>query len=80
MTITSATPSIAAVHAPEGWVSAFANVVPEYQRDEVTIDLMRHRRVISSTPARQTWRKRLAAVQANDGKDGTLRSLAGWGK
>jgi phosphatidylglycerol lysyltransferase len=35
---------IAAVHAPEGWVSAFANIVPEYQLNEITIDLMRHRR------------------------------------
>jgi len=34
---------IAAVHTPEGWVSAFANLVTEYQADEVTIDLMRHR-------------------------------------
>jgi phosphatidylglycerol lysyltransferase len=24
-------------------VSAFANIVPEYQRNEITIDLMRHR-------------------------------------
>jgi phosphatidylglycerol lysyltransferase len=31
------------VHTPEGWISAFANVVPEYQRNEATIDLMRHR-------------------------------------
>lgn len=35
---------IGAVHAPEGWISAFANLNPEYQRSEVTIDLMRHRR------------------------------------
>lgn len=35
---------IAAVHAPEGWVTAFANFVPEYQRNEITIDLMRRRR------------------------------------
>lgn len=37
---------IAAVHAPEGWVAAFANLVPEYQRNEITIDLMRRRREI----------------------------------
>ncbi|PWB74012.1 MAG: hypothetical protein C3F07_08655 [Anaerolineales bacterium] len=35
---------IAAVHAPEGWISAFANIVTEFQLNEVTIDLMRHRR------------------------------------
>jgi len=34
---------IGTVHAPEGWVSAFANFVPEYQLNEITIDLMRHR-------------------------------------
>lgn len=37
---------IAAVHAPAGWVAAFANFVPEYQRNELTIDLMRRRREI----------------------------------
>ncbi len=34
---------IGAVHTPEGWISAFANLVPEYQLNEITIDLMRHR-------------------------------------
>jgi phosphatidylglycerol lysyltransferase len=37
---------IPAVHTPEVWISAFANLVPEYQRNELTIDLMRHRREI----------------------------------
>ena len=37
---------IAAVHTPEGWISAFANLVPEYQLNEITIDLMRHRHEI----------------------------------
>ena len=32
---------IAAVHTPEGWICAFANFVPEYQANEITIDLMR---------------------------------------
>lgn len=31
------------IHAPDGSVTAFANIVPEYQHNEVTIDLMRHR-------------------------------------
>jgi len=35
---------VMAVHTPEGLTSAFANLVPEYQRNEATIDLMRHRR------------------------------------
>jgi phosphatidylglycerol lysyltransferase len=39
---------IGAVHTPEGWVSAFANFVPEYQRDEITIDLMRRRHEIEN--------------------------------
>ncbi len=30
------------VHAPDGSPTAFANIVPEYQRNELTIDLMRH--------------------------------------
>jgi phosphatidylglycerol lysyltransferase len=35
---------IAAVHDPKGLVTAFANVVSEYQANEITIDLMRRRR------------------------------------
>ena len=35
---------VMAVHTPEGAISAFANLVPEYQRNEATIDIMRHRR------------------------------------
>jgi len=39
---------IAAVYTPEGWISAFANLVTEYQASEVTIDLMRHRRPLEN--------------------------------
>ena len=39
---------IGAVHTPEGWVSAFANFVPEYQLNEITIDLMRRRHEIEN--------------------------------
>lgn len=35
---------IAAVHDPKGLVIAFANIVSEYQENEITIDLMRRRR------------------------------------
>jgi len=35
---------VAVVHTPEGWISAFANLVPEYQANEVALDLMRRRR------------------------------------
>jgi phosphatidylglycerol lysyltransferase len=35
---------IGAVLTPEGWVSAFVNFVPEYQVNEITIDLMRRRK------------------------------------
>jgi phosphatidylglycerol lysyltransferase len=34
---------IVAVHTSEGTISAFANVVSEYQKNEITIDLMRRR-------------------------------------
>lgn len=30
------------VHAPDGAPTAFSNLVPEYQKNELTIDLMRH--------------------------------------
>jgi len=30
------------IHAPDGTPAAFANLVPEYQKNELTIDLMRH--------------------------------------
>jgi phosphatidylglycerol lysyltransferase len=35
---------VIAVHTPEGPIGAFANINPEYQRNEATIDLMRHKR------------------------------------
>jgi phosphatidylglycerol lysyltransferase len=35
---------VALVFTPEGQISAFANIVPEYQLNETTIDLMRRRR------------------------------------
>ncbi|BBD60437.1 hypothetical protein NIES2109_32340 [Nostoc sp. HK-01] len=34
---------IAVVHTPEGGIAAFTNVLPEYQLNEITIDMMRHR-------------------------------------
>jgi phosphatidylglycerol lysyltransferase len=41
---------VMAVHTPAGAISAFANLIPEYQRSESTIDLMRHRRgVVNGT-------------------------------
>jgi phosphatidylglycerol lysyltransferase len=39
---------IAAVYMPEGWISAFANIVTVYQLNEATIDLMRRRREIEN--------------------------------
>ncbi len=35
---------VGTVYTPQGWIGAFANIVPEYRRNEITIDLMRHRR------------------------------------
>lgn len=37
---------IAVVLAPDGTPQAFANVIPEYQNNEATIDLMRRRQVV----------------------------------
>ncbi len=39
---------IATVETAEGYITAFANVVPEYQLNEITIDLMRHRTEVES--------------------------------
>ena len=39
---------IGAVYTPEGWITAFVNCVPEYQLNEITIDLMRHRKEIEN--------------------------------
>jgi phosphatidylglycerol lysyltransferase len=39
---------IAAVHDPQGWITAFANTIPEYQLDELAVDLMRRRREVES--------------------------------
>ncbi len=36
---------VMALRRPEGEILAFANIQPEYQANEATIDLMRHRRV-----------------------------------
>jgi phosphatidylglycerol lysyltransferase len=36
--------AVIVIRDPQGQVNAFANIVPEYQRHEVSIDLMRHRR------------------------------------
>jgi phosphatidylglycerol lysyltransferase len=37
---------IAAVRGPEGWITAFTNVITEYQHNEISIDLMRRRREV----------------------------------
>ncbi len=39
---------VMAIHAPEGTIVAFANIVPEYQRNEISIDLMRRQREVES--------------------------------
>ncbi len=35
--------AVIVIHNPEGYIDAFANLLPEYQASEVSIDLMRHR-------------------------------------
>jgi phosphatidylglycerol lysyltransferase len=42
------TSTVAAVKTPDGKTSAFVNLVPEYQRNEISIDLMRRRGEILS--------------------------------
>ncbi len=37
---------IAAIHDPQGWITAFANILPEYQNNEISVDLMRRRREV----------------------------------
>ena len=39
---------VIAVHTPAGDISAFANIVPEYQRNEIAADLMRRRAEVES--------------------------------
>ncbi|MGD0877926.1 MAG: phosphatidylglycerol lysyltransferase domain-containing protein [Anaerolineales bacterium] len=39
---------VMAVHAPTGEVTAFANLVPEYQKNETSLDLMRRRRTVEN--------------------------------
>ncbi|WP_414752742.1 phosphatidylglycerol lysyltransferase domain-containing protein [Anabaena sp. CCY 9910] len=39
---------IAVVHTPDGQIDAFTNLLPEYQLNEVTIDLMRHRHAMEN--------------------------------
>lgn len=39
---------VMAIHNPDGAIIAFANVVPEYQRNEISIDLMRRRCEVES--------------------------------
>ena len=73
---------IIAVHTPAGPISAFANVVPEYQRNEATVDLMRRRReVVNGTmdflfAAMLTWAKEQKHAAFSLG----LSALAGVGE
>jgi phosphatidylglycerol lysyltransferase len=39
---------IAVVHISDGQIGAFANLLPEYQLNEVTIDMMRHRQSLEN--------------------------------
>jgi len=39
---------VMAIHAPDGTIVAFANIVPEYQRNEISIDLMRRQHEVES--------------------------------
>ncbi len=73
---------VIAVHMPDSHISAFANVVPEYQRSEATVDLMRRRReVVNGTMeflfvAMLTWAKEQKYATFSLG----LSALAGVGE
>jgi phosphatidylglycerol lysyltransferase len=72
---------VIAVHTPDGPISAFANVVPEYRRNEATVDLMRrHAHVVNGTmdflfAAMLTWAKEQTYATFSLG----LSALAGVG-
>ena len=73
---------VIAVHTPASPISAFANIVPEYQSNDVTVDLMRRRReVVNGTmdflfAAMLTWAKE----QKYAGFSLGLSALAGVGE
>ena len=73
---------IGAVHAPEGWISAFANFVPEYRLDDITVDLMRRRKVIENGTMEFLFVSifRWARAQSYHGFNLGLSSLAGVGE
>jgi phosphatidylglycerol lysyltransferase len=39
---------VMAIHSPTGEITAFANLVPEYQKNETSLDLMRRRREVEN--------------------------------
>ncbi|UCC89997.1 MAG: bifunctional lysylphosphatidylglycerol flippase/synthetase MprF [Anaerolineales bacterium] len=73
---------VMAVYTPEGAIIAFANIVPEYQLNEATADLMRHRREIENSTmeflfvALFEWAKSQGYASFNLG----LSSLSGVGE
>jgi len=73
---------IAAVHSPEGYISAFANFVPEYQLNEITIDLMRHRHEMENGTMDFLFASlfRWAKEQGYQGFDLGLSALSGVGE
>lgn len=40
--------TVIAVHAPDGGITAFANLLPKYQRNEATVDMMRRKREVEN--------------------------------
>lgn len=66
---------------PDGRPRAFANLVPEYQRNEATIDLMRHEEDVPSNAMEYLFTSLLlwAKEQGYDSFDLGLSSLAGVG-
>ncbi|CAG1000528.1 Phosphatidylglycerol lysyltransferase [Anaerolineales bacterium] len=76
------TSPIGAVYAPEGWISAFVNFVPEYQLSEATVDLMRRRPEIENGTMEFLFVSlfQWAKVQGYHGFNLGLSSLSGVGE
>lgn len=73
---------IAVVHSPDGGIDAFTNILSEYQRNEVTIDLMRHRQSMENGTMDFLFTSLLQHFQEGgyDSFNFGLSALAGVGK
>ena len=73
---------IITIHGPDETITAFANVIPEYQKNELTVDLMRHLPNVASGTMDYLFGKLLewAKEQAYDTFNLGLSTLSGVGE